>query len=69
MSPVDAFPENDFGLLSITGNTREWCADWFDAEYHVYATRVNPVGPPAETARVLKGGPYLCHWFGRQIRL
>jgi len=62
VSPVDAFPENDFGLLSITGNTWEWCADWFDAEYHVYATRVNPVGPPAGTARVLKGGSYLCHW-------
>ena len=61
VSPVDAFPPNDFGLLSMTGNTWEWCADWFDAQYHVDATRVNPQGPPAGTARVLKGGSYLCH--------
>ena len=59
--PVDVFPPNSFGLLSMTGNTWEWCADWFSAEYHVHATRVNPVGPPAGTARVLKGGSYLCH--------
>ncbi len=59
--PVDAFPANGFGLLSMTGNTWEWCADWFDAAHHVLATRVNPVGPPAGTARVLKGGSYLCH--------
>lgn len=59
--PVDAFPANGFGLFSMTGNTWEWCADWFDAVHHVHATRVNPVGPPSGTARVLKGGSYLCH--------
>ena len=59
--PADAFPANGYGLLSMTGNTWEWCADWFDAEYHVNATRMNPVGPPTGTARVLKGGSYLCH--------
>lgn len=61
LCPVDAFPPNGFGLLSMTGNTWEWCADWFDAAYHVNATRLNPVGPPAGTSRVLKGGSYLCH--------
>ncbi len=58
---VDAFPANGFGLFSITGNTWEWCADWFDAVYHADATRVNPVGPSAGSARVIKGGSYLCH--------
>jgi sulfatase modifying factor 1 len=61
LCPVDAFQANSFGLLSMTGNTWEWCADWFDAEYHVNATRANPVGPPVGVARVLKGGSYLCH--------
>ncbi len=61
LCPVHAFPANGFGFFSMTGNTWEWCADWFDAEYHVDATRMNPVGPPAGTTRVLKGGSYLCH--------
>ncbi|HEX4007088.1 MAG TPA: formylglycine-generating enzyme family protein [Acidobacteriaceae bacterium] len=59
--PVDAFPPNGFGLYSITGNTWEWCADWFDAVYHRTASRRNPAGPPRGTARVMKGGSFLCH--------
>ncbi len=61
LCPVNAFQANGFGLFSMTGNTWEWCADWFDADYHVNATRANPVGPPVGIARVLKGGSYLCH--------
>jgi formylglycine-generating enzyme required for sulfatase activity len=59
--PVDAFPPNGFGLYSVTGNTWEWCADWFDAAFHRTADRNNPKGPPAGTARVMKGGSFLCH--------
>jgi len=60
-SPVDAFPPNDFGLYSVTGNTWEWCADWFDTEYHRTAGLDNPAGPPTGTAKVMKGGSFLCH--------
>ena len=59
--PVDAFPPNGFGLYSMTGNTWEWCNDWFDARFHEFATRNNPAGPPTGTGRVVKGGSYLCH--------
>lgn len=59
--PVEAFPPNGFGLYSVTGNTWEWCADWFDATWHLHAGRENPVGPPTGSGRVLKGGSYLCH--------
>lgn len=59
--PVDAFPPNGFGLYSVTGNTWEWCADWFDAEFHRTAERNNPQGPPSGTVRVMKGGSFLCH--------
>ena len=59
--PVDAFPPNGFGLYSMTGNTWEWCHDWFDARFHELATRDNPAGPPTGTGRVVKGGSYLCH--------
>ena len=59
--PAQAFPPNGFGLYSVTGNTWEWCADWFHPTYHVDATPINPIGPPEGTVRVLKGGSYLCH--------
>jgi formylglycine-generating enzyme required for sulfatase activity len=59
--PVDAFPPNGYGLYSVTGNTWEWCADWFDTAFHRTADRRNPQGPPQGTARVIKGGSFLCH--------
>jgi sulfatase modifying factor 1 len=60
-APVDAFPANGFGLQVITGNTWEWCADWFSPDHHLYATRVNPVGPSQGATRSMRGGSYLCH--------
>jgi formylglycine-generating enzyme required for sulfatase activity len=59
--PVDAFPPNGFELYSVAGNVWEWCLDWFSPDFHRIATRVNPVGPPSGTAKVMKGGSYLCH--------
>ena len=61
VAPVDAFPPNGFGLYSITGNTWEWCADWFHPTYHVIATRLNPTGPATGQAKIMRGGSYLCH--------
>jgi formylglycine-generating enzyme required for sulfatase activity len=63
-SPVDAYPPNPFGLYSITGNTWEWCSDWFSATFHRTATRVNPKGPSKGMSRVMKGGSFLCHRSG-----
>lgn len=59
--PVDAFPPNDFGLYSITGNAWEWCNDRFDATFHQTSGRENPQGPPSGKSRVTKGGSFLCH--------
>lgn len=59
--PVRAFPPNGFGLYSMTGNTWEWCSDWFDRDAHRNAAPANPTGPPTGEARVLKGGSFLCH--------
>jgi formylglycine-generating enzyme len=61
VGPADAFPPNGYGLYGITGNAWEWCFDWFHPAYHMTATRVNPVGPPQGSAKVMKGGSYLCH--------
>ncbi len=58
--PVDAFPANDFGIYSVCGNTWEWCADWFGTQHSAAPTH-DPIGPASGTARVIKGGSFLCH--------
>ncbi len=60
-APVNAYPPNLYNLYTITGNTWEWCADWFHPAYHVEGTRINPVGPTEGAAKVIRGGSYLCH--------
>lgn len=59
--PVNAFPPNEFGLFSVTGNTWEWCSDWFGTEFHPDLA-TDPKGPEAGEAKVMKGGSFLCHW-------
>jgi len=59
--PVDAFPANDFGLYSITGNVWEWCGDWFHASFSSDRVLQNPAGPASGEGKVMKGGSFLCH--------
>jgi formylglycine-generating enzyme required for sulfatase activity len=59
--PVGAYPPNRFGLHETTGNVWEWCADWFDADTYRSSPRTSPTGPPAGSAKVMRGGSYLCH--------
>ena len=60
-APVDSYPPNGYGFYTITGNTWEWCSDWFSPDHHLYATRINPVGPDRGQTRAMRGGSYLCH--------
>ena len=60
-APVDAFEPNGFGLYNMTGNTWEWCSDWFSAEHPKDEPLVNPLGPAGGQGKVTKGGSYLCH--------
>ena len=60
-APVDAYQANGFGLYNTSGNTWEWCADWFHPSDHAHASLDNPKGPQTGTARVIRGGSYLCH--------
>jgi sulfatase modifying factor 1 len=61
VAPVNVFPKNGYGLDGITGNTWEWCGDWFHPVFQPAEQRVNPAGPADGMARVMKGGSFLCH--------
>ncbi|MBI2479207.1 MAG: SUMF1/EgtB/PvdO family nonheme iron enzyme [Planctomycetia bacterium] len=57
-SPVSSFQPNAFGLYDMIGNVREWCADWFDADYYRKSPTEDPTGPAAGSYRVLRGGAW-----------
>ncbi len=59
--PVGTYPPNGFGLHEVTGNVWEWCADWFAPNSNLLAPQQSPTGPASGTAKVMRGGSYLCH--------
>ncbi len=59
-APAETFAPNGFGLYEVAGNVWEWCANWWGAQ-HSAAPVHEPKGPGRGTARVMRGGSYLCH--------
>ena len=57
-SPVDAFPENGYGVRDMAGNTREWCNDWYDSTYYAHSPSSNPRGPATGELRIYRGGSW-----------
>ncbi|WP_248563056.1 formylglycine-generating enzyme family protein [Niallia sp. NCCP-28] len=60
-APANSFPPNSYGLYNTVGNVWEWCSDWFTALFHKNDLWQNPKGPSRGSAKVMKGGSYLCH--------
>jgi len=52
--PVGTKKPNAWGLYDMHGNVSEWCQDWLDKLPD--QAQVDPLGPAAGKARVLRGG-------------
>ncbi len=51
------------GILNLAGNVAEWVSDWYSPVYYSQlaqsgAATLNPLGPPAGTDKVLRGGSW-----------
>lgn len=59
-APAKSFQPNGNQLYNVSGNVWEWCNDWFQVTADKAETD-NPKGPENGTAKVIRGGSYLCH--------
>jgi formylglycine-generating enzyme len=58
--PVRSFPPNGYGLYEVSGNVWEWCYDWWTTDPQGRSGQ-NPLGAATGTAKVMRGGSFLCH--------
>ncbi len=56
--PVGLSVPNGYGLRDMAYNIHEWCSDWYDPTYYARSPERDPLGPPAGTRRVSRGGAW-----------
>lgn len=61
-APVASFPPNGYGLYQTTGNVWEWVHDFYGPRRAPErGAEIDPTGPKTGTARIQRGGSFLCH--------
>lgn len=56
--PVNWGRPNGFGLYNMTGNVREFCADFYDSQAYTSAEIQDPRGPATGSEHVIRGGSF-----------
>ncbi|MFM7259782.1 MAG: IPT/TIG domain-containing protein, partial [bacterium] len=56
--PVGVKFANALGLFDMSGNVREFCSDFFEFNYSLAGSAVDPTGPATGTNRVIRGGSW-----------
>jgi len=64
-TPVGSYPNggSPYGVHDMAGNVLEWVADWFEERYYTRSPERSPLGPPAGSSRVARGGAWSNRWF------
>jgi len=47
---------NELGFHDMSGNAREWCSDWYKADYYSESPSFNPQGPEEQEYKVFRAG-------------
>ena len=63
---MHAEASSSYGIKNMSGNVREWVADWYAPDYYKNAPLKNPSGPKTGILKVIKGGSW--HSFKSDVR-